>query len=254
MAGHAVCHLADRRVIASDVLSLRHVARGVFKVGRPFELLAWRLVDNHLHALVMGGGATVTEFGRRVEISLSKRLKPGVRFAHVHVEPVRSQRHLANTFHYIFRQEKKHGTSLDPLFEASNLPDLLGMRVTGRWTVPHVRANLPRVSREELEAHLPVGASTSIADPSLLADSAAAAVCIDKLVSRFPAAADARAAVAHVPPEVCPPGTAPGHLSMHPRSLKRLRQTPPDERVCEAVRRQLHLRTAWSAIRDSAPV
>jgi hypothetical protein len=48
-------------------------------------------------------------------------------------------------------QIKRHGvTHLDPLLEATNLPDLLGLRSVGRYTAANVRRVLPRIQRGQL--------------------------------------------------------------------------------------------------------
>jgi len=246
IAGHAVCHLANRKVIATDARALRNVAVGVLKVGRPFDLLAFRLADNHLHALVAGDAAAVTEFGRRIEISLQKRLRPGIRFAHVYVTPVSTQRHLTNSFHYIFRQEAHHGTCVDPLFEASNLPDLLGMRTLGQWTAGCVRTHLPRVQREELLEHLPVRLGGP-QNPELLGDAAAAAVGVPHIHSRLARAAEARVAAAHLARRWTKPGRGLGP-GLSARTLEALRRHDPDPVVLRAVELQLSLRSAWAAL------
>ena len=57
-----------------------------------------------------------------------------------------------SAFDYIFRQQPRHGLSWDPLREASNLPDLLGLRIIGQHTATDVRSLLPRVNRAHLLA------------------------------------------------------------------------------------------------------
>lgn len=43
--------------------------------------------------------------------------------------------------------EERHGLPADPLHDASALPDLVGLRVTGSWTEAHLRLHLPRLDR-----------------------------------------------------------------------------------------------------------
>lgn len=252
IAGHAVCQLANRQVIALGPKQLRSVAVGVLTVGRPFEMLAFKLADNHLHALVMGEEGEATEFGRRVEISLQRRLRPGVRFAHVHVTAVETHSHLTRTFRYIFRQESHHGTSVDPLFEASNLPDLLGMRTIGQWTAPHVKVRLPRVTREELLSFLPVrlGGAPNLA---LLPDSAAAAAGLPHLGWRSCAGLEARVAAVRVADDWMGPRQAPRLVGMTSRACRRLREHQPSTKMVRAVIAQLQLQSAWTALQAAQP-
>ncbi|MCP4868392.1 MAG: hypothetical protein GY898_06715 [Proteobacteria bacterium] len=252
MAGHTVSHLANRRVIATDPKMLRSVAVGVLTVGRPFELLAFKFADNHLHALVFGDEATATEFGRRVEISISKRTRPGVRFAHVHVEAVQTQSHLRNAFRYVFRQESKHGTCIDPLFEASNLPDLLGMRTIGQWTAPHVKRRLPRVTREDLLGFLPVrlGGAPNL---ELLRQSAEVAAGIPHLGWRSCAGLEARVAAVRVADDWLGYRHAPKLLGLGQSTCRRLREYKPRTKMVRAVIAQLQLQSAWEALQAAQP-
>ncbi len=250
-ASHVTCRLANSRVIAASIPDFRNVARGVLKVGRPFELLGFRLADNHLHAVVFEGHEGAPEFGRRVELSLQPRLKPGVRFSHVYVKPIATQSHLPRAFLYGFRQEERHGTSLDPLFEASNLPDLLGMRILGRWTVPHVRARLPRIGRKELEAFLPVVPAETGLRLEVLADAAAAAVGAPSLGSRAGLVVEARRAAVHVAAKFAMRGEIARHLGMGVRGVRNLLSQEPSEDLVRAVDAQLRLRSAWAALQGA---
>jgi len=247
-ASHITCRLADSRVIASAVPQLRQVAVGVLRVGRPFELLAFRLSDNHFHGVLFEDHEGATEFGRRVELSLQARLRPGVRFSHVHVTPIASQSHLRRAFLYCWRQEAHHGTDLDPLFEASNLPDLLGARVLGAWTIPHVRRRLPRIGRADLEGFLPVVPASSILNLEQLADAAAAAVGLATLGGRTLLGCEARRAAVHLGARVASQAAVAAALNLTPRGVRWLLRQEPEPDLLRAVEAQWRLRASWAAL------
>lgn len=247
IGSQVIIRLRDSRVIAPQVHGLRQVAQGVSKVGQPFPLVVYRLADNHLHALLTCGEVEATEFGRRVEISLSKRLNPGVPHNHVHIVPVNDQRHLRTLFHYILRQEAHHGTALDPLFEASNLPDLLGMRLLGGWTIANVRAALPRLKREELEAHLPVRLADAVRDHSILQESACAAGALMSLRGRRAEVTATRAAAAALGVRWGATGVTAEALGMARSSVAALRLNA-EPALVRAIEEQARLRVAWRGL------
>lgn len=248
IGSHINTKLADSRPIALDVAALRQVAQGVLRVGRPFELLGFRLADNHLHAVLAEDHVRATEFARRVELSIQARLRPGVRFQHVWVTPIESQSHLRRSFLYGFRQEEHHGTEVDPLYEASNLPDLLGARTIGRWTVAKVRQRLPRIGRPQLESFLPVTPAESNLDLDLLPDAAAAAIGAKELASPGARAADLRAAAAHSVRGWASRRAMAEILGVHPRSVIKMLAREADPDLVRAIDAQLRWRTAWSAL------
>ena len=130
------------------------------------------------------------------------------------------QRHLDHLFDYLFRQEEHHGIDLDPLFVASNLLDLLGLRVTGEYTRDHVGTFLPRVTRPRLLAFL--GLPDLDRTPIVVADlaeAAAAAFALVELVGK--AAVTVRARRAAVAAATSLVGTAEiaEQLDISPRAL-----------------------------------
>ena len=249
VGSHINTKLADGRVIAASVEARRQVAVGVLKVGRPFGLLGFRLADTHLHAVLAEDHERATEFARRVELSIQARLRPRVRFDHVWVEPVRSQSHLRRSFFYTMRQEEHHGTLVDPLFEASNLPDLLGARVLGTWTATNLREHLPRVGREELEELLPFRPVEALhGGLPFLADAAAAAVGAAEVGSRHPRIFEAKRAAAHVAAQFAPASEIAAALGRSTRTIRWFLQEPPALDLERAVREQLSWRIAWAAL------
>ncbi|MCP4873825.1 MAG: hypothetical protein GY898_34485 [Proteobacteria bacterium] len=246
VGSHLMMRLKDGRVIANNAAARCHVAESMLTVGRPFEVVVFRLVDDHLHAVTMNDGPAGRELGRRVEISLQHRLKPGVGFSEVYVKPVVDQRHLRNLFWYCLGQEKHHGVELDPLFEASNLPDLLGWRTLGGWTIGNVRRYLPRVGRERLLEQLPVMPAVAPFDVGVLRASVGAAACVIAAHARHERARAARcAAVYIVDGSAVTLATAIGIGS---RSVERLKSLEPEIEMVRAVEGQLALRTAWRQV------
>lgn len=66
------------------------------------------------------------------------------------IKPVADGWHAYKLFDYVLRQGVRHQLDSDPLLEATNLPDLLGLRPLGRRTAISVRRFLPRVDRQQL--------------------------------------------------------------------------------------------------------
>ncbi|MCC6524906.1 MAG: hypothetical protein IT373_19780 [Polyangiaceae bacterium] len=195
---HVVLKLYDERVIAPTPAAQRVLGRTALRVGEGFPLVALRAADTHIHLLVACDEATARELARRVAGSLRRALALPVRFDRARATPVVDQRHLLNSFRYVLRQHARHGIASDPLFDASNLPDLLGMRLLGAFTQAHVGALLPRLARPELRALLGVPELDEPRPVSLddLADAAAGAAGLADLCDRSRAAVAARRAAA----------------------------------------------------------
>jgi len=148
LAQHLVFRLIDDRVLASSTSERRILANKVLNTGRNYRLLAFRAADTHLHLLAACERKSAGELARRLGISLSS-LYP-VNLSPVRLNSITDQFHLANTFKYIMQQEKRHQLNCDPFHEASNLPDLLGLRLIGFYTVNNVRGLLPRIGQREI--------------------------------------------------------------------------------------------------------
>jgi hypothetical protein len=248
LAWHLMSRLRDDRVLAPDLVARRTLARSVLERGASFDLLVFRAADTHLHQLVLCDRPAAGEFARRVELSLQHRLRPGVVFAPVHIVPVLDQRHLRNAFGYILRQEQRHGLRSDPGFEASNLPDLLGLRPLGAYTAATVRARLPRIQRADLLELLappssgPPDLPGGEPDPLSLSAVAAAAACIPRFDASGRAGAAARRAAVHVVGDLARAEVG-RLLGLTLRQVRRLRSQPPDPRLVAAIERRLALRS-----------
>ncbi|MBI4705979.1 MAG: hypothetical protein HY744_33215 [Deltaproteobacteria bacterium] len=190
--------LRDGRVLARSVAERRVLARVVLSCSRDASLLAFRAADTHLPLLVALQVRLALEFARRVESGLRQRLRLAVGFAPAHAVPVEERRHLVHTFWYVLRQEQRHECSADPLYEASNLPDLLGLRVVVPGAHQAVAALLPRVGRGELWKLFGAGDLDGPVNWSLLGDAAAAALALPSVAGRSGEALLARAAALRV--------------------------------------------------------
>lgn len=153
---HLTMRLADDRVIAPSEAARRRIVRLVHHHGAACGLLGFRVVDSHIHRLVLCDRAAAGELARRLAIAIQAVLAPGAPFEHYRCRPFTDAAHRRNAFEYVLRQNAKHGVAHDPRHDGSVLPDLLGLRVGGREVALRVREHLPRITRQNLLVHLGV--------------------------------------------------------------------------------------------------
>ena len=247
---HIEMKLADGRVLVTSIAERRLLARIVLDKGRDCGLLAMRAPDTHLHVVAACTRRVAGVFVSRVRRSLRQRLDLPVRFAAPYIEPIRDQRHLYNASRYVFRQDEHHGVDVDPWAEASNLPDLLGLRQVGVYTVANVSRLLPRIRPEELVRHLGVtleqldDCATMAGAVDSLAAAAAAAVALPDVGGQAPVAIAARRAAVALVGDCLPTRRIAALLGTTDRAVRRLRSRPADPALVTAVARQLRLRSA----------
>ncbi len=153
----------------------RRLARAVFEAADPFGLLVFRASARQLDLLVSGSGELARVCARHLRICLRHRFDLG--FASVRVAAVSSGEALRWQTLSVLRGPREPDG--DVLGDASNLPELLGLRVMGRSTRIRLARLLPDLPRAALERLLPAGAWGAVQPQSaLLPDAAAAAVCI----------------------------------------------------------------------------
>lgn len=253
LAWHVIHALDDRRVLASSAEELRIVARTVLVAGGG-ALLCFRGSDNHLHSVLVTDRSTAGVFGRSVANALHHRLRLPVPFEPTRFRPVHDQAHLRNVFGYVLGNAEHHGTVHDPFFEASNLPDLLGLRELGALTRTCVRTALPRVDRPRLLDLLGVEALAPRFAPEHLVAASCAAVALPTLESRTPEAMAARIAAVHVTansPLLAKEIEA--LLGVSARTGARLRSATADAALVAAIGLQMDLRARKNIAALTAP-
>jgi hypothetical protein len=243
LAEHIRCRLCNDASIASSVAERRVVACTVLELARTFDLLSFGMVDTHLH-MAKAGGSGGAELARRVEGALTKRLGHEVGFEKARIKPVTDPWHLYRLFSYTLTQGEHHGVDhLDPFFEGTNLPDLLGLRAVGRYTVANVRRHLPRVNREQLLDVLGVKCLEPADGPlEEILEAMAAAVCRPAIVGRGHTMNAARRAAMAVIGGRLRRGALAELLGLHPASVSRLLHAPVDAELVAMLRLQLGLR------------
>lgn len=248
IAWHLTARLADDRVITPDLPARRRAARIVLHFGAGAGLLAFRIVDTHLHALIATSRLNAGQFAPASLGTLSQTLALPVPFAPARIRPIEDQRHLRNAFDYILANDRHHSAAGDPWHDRSNLLDLLGLRTIGVGTAVQVRRLLPRVTRADLLVHLGVAElPTGAIHADHLPTSVLAATALPSTAGRSAEATAARIAVAALGLDNV---TTAGVLGTTTRSVLRLRKLPADPLLVEAICRQ----AAWRAARAEEAV
>lgn len=240
---HLTSRLADNRVIAPTPAERRILARVLLQKSAGHRLIAFNAADTHLHIELRESRRDSLEIVRRIETSLHYQLKLTVGFVEAYPEPIRRQSHLANCFNYIMEQQPHHDLAWDPYHEATNLPDLLGMRLIGAHTIKHVRCFLPRVGRRQLLGYMGLTCLEEADGPlEQIVPAALAAAGLNDLARRGPEQAAARRAILEVVDGRVPIARLARQMDVTARTLFRARQLPVDTRLVRAIRLQLDLR------------
>ncbi len=243
---HLVFRLQDDRVFAPSRALRRRFAYVFARLAHDFPLLAWRVVDTHVHVLGLFDSAAVDEFARRLRIHLTG-LHPGVPLLLSRRIPIQNQWHLAEAFGYVLRQDEHHGVASDPHQEGSAVVDLLGMRLLGSPLAARVREHLPRVRREHLLNHLGVSSLEVGLAPEHLHEATCAAFAVPTLDPRSAVVVSARVAAVHAAhAELGTTGVADA-LQVAPRMVRRLLEVEAPPPAIRAVRLQMSLRVGRPA-------
>ena len=139
LAYHVMLRLDDGRLIAPTGPLMRATARVIYEQGATRGLIAFRVVDTHVHAIVAASRRVAGRFANYTATSLGWRLGLPVAFDHARIRPICTQSHLERAFAYVLRQAERHGTHLDPAHEGSSVPDLVGLRIPPNepWRLVH---------------------------------------------------------------------------------------------------------------------
>ena len=238
-----MCRLVDKRVIAPTTEERRIVSRVVLEQTRDHRLLAHNAADTHLHMELVEDEHVSKEIARRIEISLHHQLALPVGFDRAMPEPILGQRHLVNCFDYILRQQPRHGLTWDPYHEASNLPDLLELRVLGQHCRRYQQQRLPRFNTRRLLGYLGISRLVPAnGPPDLVVPAGLAAAGLVSLSGRGPRQAAARRAILEVVGHQMPLARLARQMGVNRRTLQRARLLAPDKRLVQAIRLQLGLR------------
>lgn len=265
LAWHVTLRPQDERLLVKNAADLRCVARVVIEQGEHRGLLASGTADDHVHALLATHRDAVGRFAHDVETSLGWRLGLLTPFEPARIRPVTSQPHLVSSFWYGIDQAKRHGLAIDPCYDGTCLPDILGARVMldvgassmgaahreprllGTTIGTRVAALLPRIRGRDLLALLggPSMLEASL-DLAQLRGAVAAAVGLADLDRHGAALAAAIRAAAHVAADVG--ATRLGSLlGVSPRWIQLQRRQQPIPQVARAIGIQWRLRSwLWS--------
>lgn len=228
--------------LSSTPMTWRILARTILEKAHELALLSFGFADNHLHIEIAAERGPAGEFARRLSLSLGRRL-PHVRgFERAWIEPVSSGRHLYKLFDYILRQRDHHKLAIDPLREATCLPDLLGLRPRGLFIAQAVKNHLPRVDRQRLLALYRVP-SLEPADGPLerLVDAGLAAAALEDLRGKSPEVCAVRRSIVSIAGNRLASPTLKDMLQVSARTLRRIRTERPDPSYERALRLQLAL-------------
>ena len=144
-AWHCTSRLAHDGVLVRSDADRRSVVTAILKHGRRAGLIAYAVVDTHMHCVFVCERGLAGEAMRRIELSCHRRLGLGQRFDGARIRPIRDQGHLRNVIPYVLNQVRRHELQTDSLQEGSALHDLLGLRVPGLGLPDALQAELPRV-------------------------------------------------------------------------------------------------------------
>ena len=234
---HVTLRLSEDRVLTPSRAARLAVTRWLLAEGRDRGLVTFSIVDTHLHLVLLGSRRDAGRLAHALEIVIHARARPGVPFAAAHFKPIRTVWHLSSCFGYVLDQHEAHGVAADPWREGTPLPDLLGLRVSGRWAIPRVREHVPRLAPAELRARLPFERDAPWR-PELLPLAAAAAVGLPELDGSRLALRARRAAVL-VGRERWPTRHVRDLLGLSRRTASRHAHTGATPELLQAVRHQL---------------
>jgi hypothetical protein len=143
---------------------------------------------------------------------------------------------------YILGNGKRHGNHTDPRCEGTNLPDLLGLRLTGRYTAGRLRELLPRLTRQDLLKLLPIDQLRQGNQASFLPEATAAAVGLPDLTSLDGQTREARIAAVHVADALGLRSADTARLlGIATRTVRRYRKLAAQPLLTHAIRLQMGL-------------
>ena len=246
---YLVLYPSDHRIIAADPATRRQVVRTILEIARAFALLAVGMPDTHLHLAALCDRLAAGDLARRVGAALRRRLRLPLPFAAREPKPLESPDHQRRCFHYIQGQSSHHelGMRWDPFCEATNVPDLIGARLVGDYTIDNVRRTFPRMHSPQYYRRLGMKPLEPWqGDPSEvlahLREATLRAACLPDLRGQAGARRAARTAALAVAGQDLSRAELTERLGISRTTVYRDGQRPPDSALAHAIRKQL----AWS--------
>lgn len=261
LACHITMRLLRDQALTDNPSACRRLCASFWRREASSTILALRVVDTHIHLVTCADRPVAGRLAHDSETSMRWQLRLPPAFAAARFVDVDDIWHIRRAFDYVIGNAERHGVLSDPLFEGSNLMDLLGLRVMGRASASSVRRLLPRLTRDRLvelfragPQDLPLRAfdpKTPDAEAGLphLVEAAASAACLPRLELASAEAHAARRAAAHVVSEWRTPTESAQLLQVHRSTLYRHLESPPDPLLASAIRAQLQLRAFLPAVR-----
>lgn len=251
LAWHVTMRLSDDRVIAPSVRARRlatstllDLACGSTLLGvkarvEGVELLAFHIVDTHIHLLAVGARAGVIDLSWRCALALHRRIGPLPVFEPARARPVVDRRHLLSCFWYVHRQHLHHGTGAS--LDASSALDLLGLRARTDRIACAVYEHLPRLDRAAFAEELGLTSGPFFPDVRSLAEAACAALGVTSCDGRSKEPVLARLGAVHAArAHYAVPAIAEA-LDLDPCNVRRLAARPAPPALVHAVRAQWSL-------------
>lgn len=248
MDAHQLVFRSPRRTVFSrDRATIRRAVRAIVAAAGA-ALLAFHLSDAHVHLLLLVDRARAGRLAQAVGAALKHALRAPLQPASI--TDITGGDHLSAAFEYVLCNDQRHGVEPDPWRENTNLPDLLGARVTARGTAGRVRAVLPRITGDHLRELAGWGEVVRVdLNPPLLrthlVDSAQGVISAPGLLGRQRDVAAVTLAAAHLAAEGrLDPTESAELLGVALSSGRRHRAADPDVALLAALRRQLDVRAA----------
>ena len=138
---HITVYSPRRKNLFPDEVGRRAAVRAIARIGG-HVLLLFCVVDDHVHVVVVGSSALVTNLRRALVLSLSKLAGEALAS---HARSVESRAHLVRLVTYLLTQPSHHGITV-PLasYSGSCFQDLIGARIVDGFS-PLIARELPRL-------------------------------------------------------------------------------------------------------------
>jgi hypothetical protein len=238
---HVILRTRDRFPLAESRGDWLEVARAVLCVGERYKLALFRAADNHVHMLLACPRAAAGRAAQAAAASIARHNRTA--FEPSAIRAIEDSAHLARVIPYIARQASHHGLTSDPWAEASNVPDLLGLRPAGAHTIGVLRALVPRLSGLELRTAAGWPGATAAFDAARLPESLLAVAMTTRLSPRTPLHLGVAVAASHVAAVHLRGSEIDSLLGQRPRTGRRLRAAAPRPALVRAIELQFDLRT-----------